>query len=920
MAENQQDWNRIKEIVATALELPRHERPAFVANECGGDSDLLKAVNELLADDDESNDVISEDLDILVGIKPLPDVSGLTDFDGFHIQRLLARGGTSDVYLAQQEHPERKVAIKIFRAGLSSERQLDRFQGEVEILARLEHPYIAAIYAAGMSDKVAPVPLPYLAMEYVEGVPLTEFASSSALSLKAKLELMVAVCQGVHGAHQRGVIHRDLKPANILVKPDGTPKILDFGIARLTTQDGTHGGHTMTGELVGTLAYMSPEQLGAESGNIDIRTDVYSLGTILYEILAGRPAYEIGSNSIPSTMKLIETGNIPSLSSLGVHLPGDVEAVVHKAVATDPELRYNSAAAFAEDLNRLIVGEAVEAHPPTTMYRLRKFAGRNKAVVTAGTLAAVLTTVLTAASITGFVTASNERDTALEATTRANEQTKIAEDSLGRERTVNSYVRRMLTSMDPEILGPDARVADVIRSWGSDIDSSFPDSPDSRARLHALLGDTYFALGQYQDALLHFDAAHEIVSPSNSVPDVDLLDLELGRANTLMFLSRLEEAKAIHEAMLPIVTDQHGDRHPTTLSFRESEAEWHRLAGELDAANTKYKTLAEDTKEFLGEDSNAHMTTLAGLARTLLEDQKSAEAVEVLRRLLELRDTHTGPEHPATLVARSSLGTALNDIGSFEESVEILEENIEIGVRVLGDLHHTVRTSRGGLVDSLHRVGRSDDALELAYKAVEDDRAVYGDDHPDVAVSLNNVAAMLLELERWEEARQLTGDVHERLSRHLGEVHPRTLVALGNHAVAIQGVGDLDEAAEVLVELHRVLLENFGPLDGQTIVAGNNLAMLYHEIEEFAKGAEVLREVIASGEESPECPPFYIGIFERNLARCLMGLEEYPEAETHLQRSMELLADSPPQFQERTQEFLDELYTLWTPPGSDPTP
>ena len=290
MAENQQDWNRIKEIVATALELPKHERAAFVANECAGESELLAAVNELLADDDDSNDVISEDLDILVGIKPLPDVSGLTDFDGFHIQRLLARGGTSDVYLAQQEHPEPKVAIKIFRAGLSSERQLDRFQGEVEILARLEHPYIAAIYAAGMSDKVAPVPLPYLAMEYVEGVPLTEFASSSAMSLKAKLELMVAVCQGVHGAHQRGVIHRDLKPANILVKPDGTPKILDFGIARLTTQDGTHGGHTMTGELVGTLAYMSPEQLGSESGNIDIRTDVYSLGTILYEIQGAQEA------------------------------------------------------------------------------------------------------------------------------------------------------------------------------------------------------------------------------------------------------------------------------------------------------------------------------------------------------------------------------------------------------------------------------------------------------------------------------------------------------------------------------------------------------------------------------------------------------------------------------------------------------
>jgi serine/threonine protein kinase len=922
MTEHQNNWDSVKDIVASALELPRDDRASFVSEQCGNNPELLRSVNDLLATDDDTDDVINNEVDILVGIKPLPDVSGLTDFDGFIIQRLLARGGTSDVYLAQQQHPERSVAIKIFRAGLSSTRQLERFQSEVEILARLEHPFIASIYAAGLSDKVAPVPLPYLAMEYVEGVPLTEFVSSNHLSLNAKLELMASVCQGVHGAHQRGVIHRDLKPANILVKSDGTPKILDFGIARLTTQDGSRV-HTMTGELVGTLAYMSPEQLGPENDSIDIRTDVYSLGVILFEILVGRPAYDVGSNSIPNTMRLIETGSIPTFHSLGIQLPADVEAVLRKATSCDQDLRYNSSAAFAADLNRLINGNAVEAHPPTTMYRLRKFAGRNKAVVTAGTLITALTASLTAASITGFVNASNERDSALEsqaqafeATQLANDQTQIAEESLGRERTVNSYVRKMLTSMDPEFLGHDARVADVIQSWGDDIDTSFPNSPDSRARLHALLGDTYFSLGQYQDALLHFNAAYEIVAPNDIIPDVPLLDLQCGRANTLMYLSRLDEAQAIHSTALPASITKHGHKHNVTLALKESEAEWYRLKGDTQAALEKYQLLTEVTKEVNGESSDEHMTALNGVVRTLLEEQRSAEAVEVLRGLVVLRETHMGAEHPATLIARGNLGTALNDTGDFEEAVAILEENIVIGERVLGDLHHTVRTSRGGLVDSLHRVGRSEEALALIHRVVDDDITVYGDDHPDVAVSLNNLAALLLELERFEEALELTGNIHERFVANLGEVHPRTLVALGNHAMAIDGVGRVEDSIEVLLELHRVVLANLGRLDAQTLIAGNNLAMVYHKIEDFEKGAELLSEVVSAGEESPECPGFYLAIFERNLARCLMGLERFEEAEERLLHSKELLVDTPPQFQARTQEFLDELYTLWTPPSN----
>ena len=922
MADDSQNWERVKVIVASALELPIGEREAFVAKSCGGDSSLQASVTELIAGDDDSDEILSGDVDILVGVTPLPDVSGLTDFDGFQIERLIARGGTSDVYLAKQDHPERHVAIKIFRAGLSSTRQLERFHSEVETLAKLEHPNIAAIHAAGMTDKVAPVPLPYLAMEYVQGEPLTGYVRENALTLKSILELMVEVCEGVHGAHQRGVIHRDLKPANILVRSDGVPKILDFGIARPIETSGSNARrHTMTGELLGTLAYMSPEQLGADHDAIDIRTDGYSLGVLLYEMLTDQPAFDVGAVSIPEAMKMIERGEVQSIRSLGVACEADVEAVVSKAMAVDRDRRYNSVASFAQDLRQLLAGAPVEAHPPTTMYRMRKFAGRNKAVVIAGTIATILTLVLTAASVTGFVSASNERDSALAAqdvadaaTIRATEQAEVAQQSLHRERTVNSYVRTMLTSMDPEILGPNAKVADAIRSWGEDIDTSFPNSPDSRARLHALLGDTYFSLGQFSDAFVHFQSAFAIVSPDDHIPEVPLLDLQCSMANTLMYLGRLDEAQVILADALPASTTLFGLNHHHTLALRESEAEWHRLKGNLAVAAEKFHTLAQDTLDTFGENSNQHMTALSGVARTLLEDQKSAEAIEIIRSLIELREAHMGNEHPATLIARGNLGIALNDTGHFEEAVAILERNIEVGQRVLGDLHHTVRTSRGGLVDALHRVGRSDEAIDLAHRVVRDDRAVYGDDHPDVAVSMNNVAAMLLELKRFGESLELTGDVHERLSSDLGEIHPRTLVALGNHAVALQGVGRLDEAATVLTQLRQVLVDNFGKLDGQTIVAGNNLAMLWLEIGEFERGATLLREVIASGEESPECPDFYIAIFERNLGRCLMGSEEYHQAEQHLLRSAEMLAESPPQFLARTQEFLDELYSLWSPP------
>ena len=896
------EWEQTKEITASALELPRAERDAFIREHCEPGSAVDQAVREMLDSEDDTGDVLLGGIDLVVGAAPLPVATGTTEFDGFRIERLIARGGTSDVYLANQSHPERRVAIKVFRAGLGSDRQVERFQSEVRILAKLDHPNIAAIFSAGFSDKIAPVALPYLAMEYVEGETLADYVSAHSLSIDDRLRLMTKVCSAVHGAHQRGVIHRDLKPANILVRHDGEPKVLDFGIARLVTTDGTSSrSHTMTGEILGTLAYMSPEQLQADHDAIDIRTDVYALGVILYEILAGKPAFEVSTLPIPEAISRIQRGIRTSLREAGVQCDPDIEAVVQKASAAAPNERYGSAEALAEDLHHILAGEPVLAQPPTTLYRLRKFAGRNKAMVAVVALGVMLTLSLTAASVTGFVNASVERNRALEA--------------LAREESVSTYIRQMLSSPDPQQLGPSAKVVDMLKLWGDDIDNSFADNHEIRARLHALLGDTYYALGAYSDALVHTEKVNAILEDQGEVPGVSRVDAKVTLANTLMYLGRIEEGQAVLSEVLPITIERLGPTHESTLSLREAEAEGYRLAGELDKAIEGFNAIAEDALEHLGESSENYLAALGGKIRTLLEDQKSAEASEVARELVRLREKHSGPDHPGTLIAKSNLGTSLNDMGNFEESVKILEENIEQGERVLGPLHHTVRTSRGSLVDALLALGRTDEALQLSRRVLDDDITVFGYDHPDVSTSMSNLATTYLQHKRFEEAFELTGDVCDRLERQLGPDHPRTLTALSNHGVALQEVGQKDEAAEVMTRLHDRLLKMNGRLDGQRIVTANNLAMLWRDLEQYDRAITMLEEVIASGTESEECPPFYVGIFERNLGRALMGAGRYPEASAHFQKSLDLLEGTSPQMIERTQEFIDELHTLWTPPG-----
>src|SRR5215510_8478095 len=302
----------------------------------------------------------------------------------YRILHLVGEGGMGAVYEAEQDHLHRTVALKIIKPGLASPELLRRFEQEAQALGRLQHPGIARIYDAGTAD-TGFGPQPYFAMEFIHGKNVKDYAEEQHLNTRQRLEMVAKVAEAVHHAHQRGLIHRDLKPANILVDETGQPKILDFGVAQVTDSDAQATMQTDVGQLVGTLAYMSPEQGVADPLEIDTRSDVYALGVILYELLAGRLPYNV-SKKLHEVLNTIREEDPSKLSSIDRSFRGDIETIVAKSLEKDKTRRYNSAAELAADISRYLKDEPIVARPPTTTYQLQKFARRHRALVAGAAL------------------------------------------------------------------------------------------------------------------------------------------------------------------------------------------------------------------------------------------------------------------------------------------------------------------------------------------------------------------------------------------------------------------------------------------------------------------------------------------------------------------------------------------------------
>jgi tetratricopeptide (TPR) repeat protein/tRNA A-37 threonylcarbamoyl transferase component Bud32 len=769
-------------------ELPDAERERGLTDACGGDLELEKAVRALLEADTHGTGFLEASPARVMreAAERVPDRVG-----PFKVLGVLGRGAMGTVYEAEQETPRRRVAVKVLQPGLLSRSLLERFRYEAEILGRLQHTGIAQVYAAG-TEQTPAGERPWMAMELVRGASVERYARESKLAWRAVLELVARIADAVHHAHQRGIVHRDLKSANVLVQENGDPKVLDFGVARAQEADVRATLATQPGLLVGTLATMSPEQAGA-TADLDARTDIYSLGAIAYELLAGRPPLELSGLPLPRALVAIAEQEPPRLGTLVRAIPSDVEAVVAKALEKDRERRYSSAAAFAEDLKRAARGAPVAARPQSTLYLASKLVRRHRAASVALGLAVV---GLLAFALQSVATARSDRRAREEAETSA---------------AIDHYVLRdLLESPDPRVLGRDIRVVDVLGRAADGVEEAFPDQPHVQAAVRRSLGRSFFALGEFERSLELLQPAVEWLRGERGARDPQVLEAETELVEVLTALDRREEGIAQARESLTKQNDVLGPDHVTTLRTAAALAALYLAQGNWDEAETLLGDVIPRLERIHGADDRDTLLAREGLCAVLHGQGRVEESLALRRECLDLRTKRYGERDPETLIARAEVARAQVARKELADPVGTLEELVDATREVFGPRHEQTVITMGTLAAALEKVGRGQDAAGLRREVLDVFVETLGEQHAYTLDARFLLAKALLPLGDAEEAAALAAECVAALDAEPGApIHlGRALVVLGEASL---GIGEKERAGEALERAIEVLETAPGP-------------------------------------------------------------------------------------------------------------
>jgi len=701
----------------------------------------------------------------------------------YTVLRVLGTGGMGVVYEATQESPRRTVAVKVIRPSLLSPALLKRFSHEAAALARLQHPGIAQVFDAGVLDDRG-ASRPFIAMELVRGRPLTQHARD--LPLRSRLELFARVCDAVEHAHRRAVVHRDLKPGNILVDAEGNPKVLDFGVARLTDSDArVTTVSTSVGQIIGTLAYMSPEQAAADPTAVDERTDVYALGVILFELLTGRLPIDPGAAPVHEALRAIAADEPRSLSTFDRRLRGDLDTLARRALEKDKSRRYQRAAELAADVRRYLNHEPIAARPPSALYQFSKFARRNRALV-AGAAAVVVTL------IAGIV-----------ATTI---QAVHASDQATRARELAAFMKRMIRSATPEeTRGQDTTVREMLDGAARDMMTNSSLDPSVAADAHRMFAEAYAKLGDFAAAETHARRALalqvERVGPDHAdalavIPALGGVLTSTDRAPEALVMTRQawETAERTldprHQVLRELTSAVAGSLHSQPAPDWPEALRWRRLSCDLYT-----RALGPDDPETLMEFSN--------LGVALMEADQDAEAETVLRSVLAARRRTLGDDHPDTLVAAAN---------------------------VLG-----IKTNRGDPPGTI---------LPEFEELVSVSRRVLGPQHPATLARLRNLCIIYFRAERLADAERTAAEAREGCLARLGPAHSDTLAAQGMHATALLDLGRVAEAEPIVHQLYQTARDNFPekhPAVISAITLEYDLAEKQGDLPAMRRWAEALR-------------------------------------------------------------------------------
>ena len=757
----------------------------------------------------------------------------------YHLIRRLGQGGMGEVWLAEQKEPvRRRVALKLIKGGSNTRESLIRFESERQVLALMDHPNIARVFDAGETPEGAP----YFVMEYVAGIPITLYCDKHRLGTRERLELFAHVCEGVQHAHQKAIIHRDLKPSNILVgEVDGkpVPKIIDFGVAKALTQKLTaETMWTRAGALLGTPEYMSPEQASSSGEDIDTRSDVYSLGIIFYELLAGAPPLEMREVALeeflrrlreeeparPSTkISTADPGTSTDVARkrqtepqlLARQLRGELDSIALKALEKERSRRYASASDLAADIRRFLNNEPVLAVPPSLAYRTRKFARRYRAGLAT---ACAFVLVLIAASVVS-----------IRQSIRANREAAASQ-------RVVDFMTQMFKLSDPsEARGNSVTAREILDNASKNIDTGLANDPQLQARMMNVMGIVYESLGLYsqsepllrhaveirqqtlglrnKDTLQSMYDLTVLLTVKGKVPEAEKLCRETldGRQKTLgsehrdtlmaktwlgwilLVQGHYAEAEKIYREAIDVATRVLGPEDKVTLTTMNRLAIDFDEEGKFPEAEKILRQVLDADSRILGPDDKDTLATMNNLANTLQNEGRLAEAEQLDREMLQAYQRQWGPEHPKSTITMENLAGVLHDEHRNAEAEKMFRDALEVERKRSPENRSTLITM-GNLGDVLTDEGKYSEAEALFRQTLEAKRKIMGPQHPSTLNSLNGLAKVLEQEKRYPEAEKTYREALDGRTRVLGPAHPDTASTAYGLACVLALEGKRDEA------------------------------------------------------------------------------------------------------------------------------